>query len=839
MLQGCGSRVPWTGAVPITEREPRSLELAAYPPDTHTARVNPPGFCWTPAEGARGYRLELRRAGGGAVVFATDPQRSTAYAHGQTLEAGEYAWQVVYLGEAGRALGVSRTRRFSLDAGVAPLPMPDVGQLRQRLSGVRPRLFLAGNRAREIKEAVAAGGVNWWRPFIEAADAAVAEQSYAEPAGYPDGKFTVDDWHRIYTPGKAGSAHAARAALAWRLTGDGKYLEAARRWMLTLASWDPRGSTSHGVKQPNGGEGNDEASMPILERMAMAWDWAGDQLRPEERVKVLAAMTERGNQVLEVLRQQDFHSRPYSNHEGRVLAFLGLAGLSFLGDIPEAEKWLDYVVRSYLTSYPPWGSDHGGWAQGISYWSLYNYYHTTFIEALRSVTETDILRRPFYRNTGYFFLYFQPPYATRGAFGDGGERGPEESQQVTVGRLAEAFDDPVLRWRAQTAPAGGDDWRQWMRGGDKWRQWMIEDVGGVLGAGRSAGRRPARPPSELDGSRYMADIGWAAMHSALGDAKNDVWALFKSSRFGSFGHSHADQNTFQLNAYGRPLLIDSGYYPSFGSAHHILWTRQTQAHNGILVNGRGQPSSTWAAGGRIESFDRHGPLTVVRGQAAGAYNVAQPEGVTRLWKKLLTVPVPLMSPKVESFERTLAFVASKTRPVLVVLDYVTTDKPATFDWLLHAANRMQADARSGTVRVADSGARLVVRLVSSRPVEFFQTDRFTVPPEASQRHTCALPPEECAAKFPKQWHLSARTRGQAKEARFLAVMVPYREGEPEPEIATVEGQDGPGFRVGGTEVNAWWGAGPRGNVRLGSLSGEGRFALRHVEGGRKTEVISP
>jgi len=73
--------------------------------------------------------------------------------------------------------------------------------------------------------------------------------------------------------------------------------------------------------------------MPVLERMALAWDWIDSELSPAERSRVLAVMPERGNQVLRLLRKQDFLSHPFSNHEGRVLAFLGNAGLSFLGDL--------------------------------------------------------------------------------------------------------------------------------------------------------------------------------------------------------------------------------------------------------------------------------------------------------------------------------------------------------------------------------------------------------------------------------------------------------------------------------------------------------------------------
>lgn len=813
----------WTASLPVLERAPRPRELPAWPEDGKPPGVNPPGFCWTPLDRARSYRLELRR--GSRVVLATPPLTSTVYAHAMTLPPGAYSWQVVYLDDAGAPFGVSKTRAFSLRSGLPELPMPDVARLKTRLAKVRPRLFLAGSRLREIQAAVRRGQVRHWTTFLAAADKALEEKPYPEPAPYAKGIFTAEEWRRIYAPGKIGSAHLARTALAFRLTGEARYLEGARRWMMNLASWDPKGITSHGLPLADGSKGNDEASMPMLERMAMGWDWIGDRLTPAERAKVLEVMAERGNQVLRLLHKQDFLSHPFSNHEGRVLAFLGLAGLSFLGDLPDAEQWLDYVLRCYLTSYPAWGGDEGGWAQGASYWSSYLYWLTTFAEALRGVTGVDILQRPFYRNTGYFAVFMHPPYSPRGAFGDGGYHPPSETGRMLLEYFAQTFRDPVLSWQARSIQVAPDPPEAL-----RWREWFMEDVASVWRAG--AALVPPQPPTGLDGSRHFADIGWVAMHSALGDAHEDVWALFKSSRFGSFNHSHADQNTFQLNAYGRALLIDSGYYPWYGSPHDVLWTRQTRAHNGILVNGRGQPPFDWAADGRIDSYERRGMVTIVRGQAAGAYNRPQPAGTLKLWAQHLTEPVPPMEPALESFERTLAFVGSKPRPLLVVYDHLRASAPTTFDYLLHALNRMATDAPSGIIRVRDGDARLVARLAASVPYSFSQKTGFPVPPEVAENTAYIEAEKERKARFPDQWHLAARTHEPAREVKFLAVMVPYRASEREPEITPLESCGARGFRVAGVEVAAWWGAGERGSISLGALSGSGRLILKVPEQGR-------
>ena len=827
-LCGCGLRgAPWTESVEVNESSPRPRDLLAYPEDGQTVAVNPPGFCWTPHEKAKGYRLEVRKARASRTMLFSQAQTSNVYPPFQTFEPAEYDWQVIYLDISGAPFARSKARRFRLTDSALQLRMPDITALKAHLAGVRPRIFLAGERLKELRAAVERGAVTSWDRLRRAADEALAEAPYPEPAPYRPGVPSDQEWLRTFTPAKVGSAHLARTALAYRISGEQKYLAGARRWMMTLAGWDPRGITSHNPKLPNGGTGNDEASMPMLERMSFAWDWMGDQLTAEERAKVIAAMRERGNQVLQALQQQNFLSHPFDNHSGRVIAFLGDAGLAFLGDIPEAEQWLDYTLRCYLTSYPGWGGDEGGWSQGMSYWSFYVYGHTNFLEALRDATGTDIFRRSFYHNTGYLPVYFHPPYASQGGFGDGSYHPPSEVEGVLTDCLAEILRDPVLKWQAQWVALSGE------RNTTRWREWFMEDVIETLREGRISSTAP-QPPSKLDSSRHFQDIGWVAMHSALGDADNDVWAMFKSSRFGSFSHSHADQNTFQLYAYGRALAIDSGYYPSYGTPHDNLWTRQTWAHNGILVNGRGQPAHTWEAAGRIESFEKHGLVTLVRGQAADAYNIPQPPNIVREWERYLKMPLPSMEPKLETFERTLAFVGSREHPLLVVQDYLRTDAPTTFDWLLHALNPMIADSREGSASICDGNAKVAVRLMASVPYRLEQRTGFPVQPEFAANTAYVLGSES----FANQSHLKATTEALAQEMKFLAVFVPYRASEARPEIVTVKSGNSVGFRIGGTEVLAWWGPGPHGNISLGETAGDCRLILRTSEGGKTSSVVA-
>src|SRR5437868_10714754 len=167
----------------------------------------------------------------------------------------------------------------------------------------------------------------------------------------------------------------------------------------------------------------------------------------------------------------------------------------------------------------------------MRYWSHYIYCHANCARALRQATGVNLFVKPFFRNTGYFGLYCLPPYAPQGGFGDGAYHRPNEPASVLAATLAEEQNDPVMKWYADALAESSE------KNENKWREWYTEDVYETLLAAAPSRTRP-ESPAKLDGSRYFADVGWVAMHSALGDAANDVWALFKSSRFGSYSHSH-------------------------------------------------------------------------------------------------------------------------------------------------------------------------------------------------------------------------------------------------------------------------------------------------------------
>ncbi len=788
------------------ERAPGVKEFEPAPADGSTPSVNPPPVRWLAHEGVARWRVTLTGPGGKRLEFG--PLRDPILALRKKLAPGPWSWQFIGLDSAGREVGRSNERSFTVRRGLPGFAAPDAGKLARKWKGLRPRLF-AGRVAlvREHLDGEFAGAFARLEKWCRLAE---KEPAIAEPAPFrPFAGDTVEhnqDWWRILSAGKVASAHAVRFALSYLLTDNARHLELARRWTMNVLSWDPWGTTSLQIC--------DEAGMPIIERMAWVYDWLYQHWSDSERERFLQVMLARAEEARERDRQVGFAARPFFNHQCRTLAFTGAAGVAFLGDIPQATEWLQYILDVLAVSYPSgsWGSDDGGWSQGLNYWSAYMNRLVHFVCAAAEL-DIDLAANPYYRNTGYFAVYNLPPYAPGGGFGDscGPANRPGFIQKLVVGAFAAAAGDGWLRGYADAIPV---KWRppEEMLTAEgspvdtarRWDAWGVSEVTALL-LTPGPGLEP-EDISELPAAREFPYIGWAAMHSALGDAERDTWLLFKSGPFGSVSHSHADQNSFNLFAYGQALLIDSGYYPWYGSVHDVLWTRQTWAHNAVLVGGRGQPPFDWFARGGVQGFAEKFPFAYARGEAKEAYNRPPEKLARKLAEKHRPELLELMGPatEVERASRSVLMVAGE-RPWYVVLDWLEVADAVKFQWLAHALEEMEIV--EGGFNVQKKGARLAARFVCPGDVKITQQDRFAVAPEGRMKDAA------------NQWHLQAETVEPARQARFMTVLVPHREGERPAAVEPVEAEGVIGARVGKDLVLAP-GHGVVGAIRWGNLEAE-------------------
>jgi hypothetical protein len=722
-------------------------EVTRAPAQGQRLTTNPPVFVWLPVKGVRGYLLQysqdrgfradstvsLEMKGDVHTVQTTLPYHTvegrvapvdvtysvpvtTVAVLRKTLPAGTWYWR--YGCDAGPGVGVvfSEVWEFSIAPDAVAIPFPDVKQMIAEASRTRPRLLVDPETLAQIREL----GRTTRRDEVDRMkrryDKSLGQELLPEPPPIPWGGEWGPAFTKVMRETREFQGPMVGCAELYLLTGEEKYGLEAKRRLLHLMSWDPNGTTSLGE--------NDEPGHEIVRSAARTYDSIYPLLSAEERARCRRVLAVRMPQLYWALRSNPFEVNPFDSHAmDYFMQDLIEACVVMAGELP-VEEWLEYsLTMLWAPFYPPFGGADGGWSEGPSYWSwsTYNFLHG--FQLVERFTGVPIHQREWVRNTGYFKLYGNPPYSKMSPFGDGQSYGGVVGVN-TMWLLGVMLKDPHLAWYAEQqhySPSGVESF--------------------LLSEKQVAGKAPA----DLAQARCFHDVGLACLHSDLAHDDRNVQVLLRSSPYGSISHSYADQNAFTLDAFGEPLAIASGYYPYYSSPHHDKWTRQSKAANTIGVDGEGQPTRDWNAKGRITAFETNDRYHYTVGDASAAYG-------GRLTK----------------FERRILFlrpVAADMDPVVVIYDDLASANASTYQWWLHALERMEIDEQAQRVVIRRGEAQADVYFLTPEGLRFSQTDQFTVPPEGD------------AERFPNQWHLTAETTTQAPAAHFVTVLLPHRKGQ--------------------------------------------------------------
>ncbi len=729
--------------------------------------VTPPGFAWWSAGTGNqvSYRLHIRDAAG-RVVHESPLLKDPVYCPDRVLPAGDYTFAIDALDDAGTVRATRPAQAFVIAPGARELPFVPAPDLLARVPRAHPRLLFPQATMGEVRATLTTTRRAAFNNLKKGADAGLKLSVPPEPAydklptkaeqklGYHEAFSVMRRYH------DGGMRHCA---LMYALTGTRKYGEKARDLLLGAAAWDPEGISS--VLSPFG----DEVGLGLAKAAAETYDWVYDLLSEPERAQARRMLIARGDQMLRRLQRSNYLANPAESHNGRLPGYLAEYAIA-LAEEPAAVAWMDYALRVFLTVYPHWGGQDGGWAEGINYGLAYNTIYLTPLEAIRRATGVDVWQRPFYRKVGYFFLHNVSPVGDISPWGDT-ESSPSASKIGSVKSLlqfyANRFGDSTLAWWADRlkTPRGED-----------------ADVSAFPGIWLPDAVKPLAPPT-LPNDRAFFGVGWATLHSDILQPERDTMVMFKCSPYGGVSHSHADQASFAIMKGGRSLAIPGGErYPQHGSPFHVEYTQQTLAHNAVLINGEGQVSRDSRFGGMLTDFQTTDRFGYACGDATACFGPR----ATRNRRHVLLV-----------------------RPgVVVVVDDVATPAPASFQWLLHAHNRFTLDESTQRLVSRTADAAMTVDLLTTDGFAFHQTDAWPVDPKKGFPTVKARPPE-------KQWHFTADTRTKAAARRILAVMnIADEAGRSDCRIERV------GDRVV-IRISAEGGAGPESVVRVDLSTGAG------------------
>ncbi|MFQ6097612.1 MAG: DUF4962 domain-containing protein, partial [Armatimonadota bacterium] len=725
---GAAFVVVCAGALAQLEAPPAPFETRPSPRDGETLRANPPAFLWIPAQPANEYLLEYSRDPGLPLDSTTRVRtRWLIHVPGRTLEAGRWYWRWRTVGEDGKQSAPSSPRSFVIPGDAVQVPFPDVESVIRRIGLSRPRVLVTARELPRVREWAAETQARWLERTRRDAQQALTDELLPEPEFLPprNDPRRAPTYVRIFRTTRPVYARMVRLAEGYLLSGDETMGRAAERLLMNFVAWDPEGSTSLGH--------NDEPATEFVRVCPRVYDWIYPVLTHDERARCRTVFETRMKQIYSRWSKRPFERFPYESHNmGYYLPDLTEACIAMAGELDVGEMLRYCLLQLWSPYYPPYGGDDGGWQEGPNYWQWTMAVVARLYVLVQRATGAPIARRSSVRNAASFKLYANPPYAKMSPFGDGQAGGAGGG--ATMYRLAALYRDPYALWfaRQQNARPSGLDAFVW----------------------DTSGLQP-REPIDLPQSKCFFSTGEACLHSALWSSRENVQFLFRSCPFGSISHAYADQNTFTLDAFGEPLIIASGYYPYYGSPHHVQWTWTTAASNSVLVNGKGQATRNWNAKGEISRFAASPNADYVVGDAAKAY----PGLLTRYLRKVLFVR-PLQT----------------GGPTLVAIhDELAAEEPSTFQWLLHALERMKVDAQGRRVWIERGDARCRVDFLLPEGLRFTQTDQFPVPPETGN---------------PNQWHLAASSEEKAAGRQSLIVIIPSRadDADEPPEVALLEAE---------------------------------------------------
>lgn len=716
-------------------------EWPLRPADGYINQQNPPDFSWPRIAGAR-YDIkicsdkELTN-----VKYEKTNLENNFYNFPHPFETGTYYWSVRFITSEGTSEWMPAMRFLILPtAGVYTV---------ETLEGIIESIPEGHPRCAPTPAALA--------EYRKIKDVNAKAKHYYESVkrtvqGFMEAPIPEEP---VYDPANSTALRGTTSAVQNRMAKAGELyvydgdMDAARYCidvMLSVCEWDIHGATAY--------EHQDQAFREIMLGMASGFDYVYNVMTPAER-KVIAENLEERMKILEhptkgltdaPYRLTDL---PYASHGWTATGFLLQAAVATLGDVPFAEEILKKYVPIFTNLAPVWAREDGGYCQGTGYGAGSVAVNEAVVFDLDRFGIANLSNKAYYKNAYKYSLYFTG--GTYGsAFGDQ-SRGNFDSNWTTTNMfLTHMVGNGYAKWQ--------NDFYKY----------------GTLGVPQNYylqvyPEAEAKAPVDLPKSMALPDIGHVAMHSDLTDPYGRISLYFKSSPFGAYNHSHADQNSFTVVAYDQELAADTGHYDGYAYDFYNNYYQRSHAHNTITYgNGKYEQAGGYMkANGYISNFITHPDFDLATGSAASAYDYRY-DPKTGSYTEKSDMPL-------DKFERSIIYV--RPDQYLVIDDLkIRDEKKAPFEWWLQAKENIEMYTTEDGARITSGTAALDTKIhypsVSGSYSDIFSgTD--LVPHTPSGTH----------AKSPVHKRIWFRTP-ETSETKIVATMSVHKTDEPSQYVYT-------------------------------------------------------
>ncbi|MES2309868.1 MAG: heparinase II/III family protein [Verrucomicrobiota bacterium] len=522
---------------------------------------------------------------------------------------------------------------------------------------------------------------------------------------------------------REGMTATMECTLAGLAAEDDQLLDEGLKIWREMVAWKPGGFCDdwHG----------DMISVAMSMRLVRVALWQEERLTTADWKNLDSMMTWRMKETLELLKFYKIDQYPLDSHVIHGACIYASAVLAMEDHLPSMKPHCDWVRQKLESLFPVWGGSDGGWAAGSNYWKWSSV--DWLLLADLYPLDHPLRQHPWIQNTGWFKIYCHPPYTQQGSFGDHCDNPPSPFDGALMRYLGSLTGKGEFTWYAEELTKNKHQVRDPGPLFDK-----IEGLSFEL-ASLSIPQKSSAP-TQAARAQLFEDTGIIAAHTHLENGSKNTMLLFRSSRWGSYNHAHADQNSFVIESCGEPLLIDAGYYPVYHHPHMKKFTIQTVAHNAILVDGVGQTIRNLYSRGRITRFEQTADAISFTGDATEAYAGRCHKVLRHGW-----------------FQKT-----GKV-PFVIWIDFVETTHPHTLDWLLHSYEEMKINEKENSIlisgwKVAGGKARAMAHLVTPHEYYWNQTDQFPAPADMRE------------SDKPKQWHLTVTPKASLSQHVIISTI---------------------------------------------------------------------
>ena len=560
--------------------------------------------------------------------------------------------------------------------------------LKPELVGVHPRVYVTESELKDLRERAHTTHRALWQQTLRNVRAL-----RTEPAPPPAQKRREQN--------DVGLA-IAEAAFVYKIEGDKKYLEAAKRFMDAAVSYDIWGYANN---KPN----VDLAAGHLLYGLGWGYDLLYNDLSENDRARYRDKLIKQARVLADYFKPKPGRTVAYSqNHTFIPMAGLGVAAYALYGEAPEAAEWAS-LARAIFDRVLATYSQDGYYYEGFEYWIFSTPWLVHYLDAHAHATGEDLYDRPGFREMHNYVAHSMLPTGQYVFdFGDIFEgsltragQGEEYPRTHPQGRFHTNYN--LLYRLAQRFHSGeAQGVADWLKG---FNQVNAEDFWSLVWYDPGI---KAVPIDLQQTSHYFRDhdvvfwrSDWTKNATAFafkcgpseGHHTAPLLQQFPDWRLSS-GHAHPDANSFIIFARGQYLTGDTGY----------AGVPLTEHHNTLLFGGKGQAKEgeghdAFAAVPyerlnqiRILDVQLEKDHVVVRGDATSAY---EPElGVKKFVRQFEYRPA-------EGF---------------TITDEVETAKPTVITSLLHADTGLQKET-TNRFSINVGGVKLLVEPLEPKDVD--------------------------------------------------------------------------------------------------------------------------